>query len=70
MEKKVLLITRSENKDVVLAGSNVEKLYINALEGEKGSKGIAIFDVLKADKIVIEAEALAHVQAMLGGQQQ
>uniref|UniRef100_A0A7S0WZE2 Large ribosomal subunit protein uL4c n=1 Tax=Chlamydomonas leiostraca TaxID=1034604 RepID=A0A7S0WZE2_9CHLO len=60
-ERKVLLITKEANEHVTLAGRNVAKLFINT------ASAIKIFDVLRADHIVIEADALAHVQSFYGG---
>jgi ribosomal protein L4 len=61
MEEKVLLITKdASNEGVHLAGRNVEKLYINTADK------IKVFDVLKANKIVIESAALEHIQQFYG----
>lgn len=59
-ETKTLLITKEANENVMLAGRNVEKLYINTADA------IKIFDVLKAHKIVIEEDALAHINSFYG----
>jgi len=63
MEQKVLLITNEASDNVVLAGRNVEKLYINSADA------IKVMDVLKADKILVEEGALAHIQAKFGASQ-
>ncbi|PNH02848.1 50S ribosomal protein L4 [Tetrabaena socialis] len=60
MAKKVLLITKEDRKDVSLAGRNIAKLKFNT------ANSISVFDVLNADQIVIEEEALAHVTAFYG----
>jgi ribosomal protein L4 len=64
MEEKVLLITKEAGSNVALAGRNVEKLFHNTADA------IKVFDVLKADRIVVEAGALEHIQAKFGGAQQ
>lgn len=60
-EKKTLLIVKSAYEHIMMAGRNIEKLEINTADK------ISIFDVLNADKIVIEKDALAHVQEFFGG---
>ncbi|PNW76869.1 hypothetical protein CHLRE_11g479500v5 [Chlamydomonas reinhardtii] len=60
MERKVLLITKEERPDVTLAGRNIAKLTMNT------ASAISVFDVLNADHIIIEDEALAHVQSFYG----
>ena len=60
MEKKTLLVTREVCEEVVLAGRNVAKLAINT------ATAISVFDVLNADRIVIEKEALAYINNMYG----
>ncbi|MEW5304639.1 MAG: hypothetical protein WDW36_007236 [Sanguina aurantia] len=60
-EKKTLLILKSPHEQIMMAGGNIEKLKINVADK------ISIFDVLNADKIVIERDALAHVQEFFGG---
>ncbi|GFR45745.1 hypothetical protein Agub_g7161 [Astrephomene gubernaculifera] len=61
MERKVLLITKSERPNATLAGRNIAKLAMNT------SSTIKVLDVLNADRIVIEAEALEHIQSSFGG---
>lgn len=63
MEQKVLLITKDATKSITLAGRNVEKLYLNHADA------IKVFDVLKADKIVLEDGALEHIKAKFGASQ-
>ena len=60
MEQKVLLITKGANDNVTMAGRNIAKLSLNT------ASSIGILDVLHADRIVIEQDALAHVQATFG----
>lgn len=60
MEKKTLLVTREASEEVTLAGRNVAKLAINT------ATAISVFDVLNADRIVIEKEALAYINGMYG----
>ena len=43
-----------------LAGRNVEKLAINTADK------ISVFDVLNADKIIIEHAALEHINSFYG----
>eukprot|EP00199_Chlamydomonas_sp_CCMP681_P005587 CAMPEP_0119113200 /NCGR_PEP_ID=MMETSP1180-20130426/43113_1 /TAXON_ID=3052 ORGANISM="Chlamydomonas cf sp, Strain CCMP681" /NCGR_SAMPLE_ID=MMETSP1180 /ASSEMBLY_ACC=CAM_ASM_000741 /LENGTH=261 /DNA_ID=CAMNT_0007101113 /DNA_START=18 /DNA_END=803 /DNA_ORIENTATION=- len=63
MVRKVLLILKAENTNVMLAGRNVEKLYINTADK------IKVFDLLKADRIVVEHGALEFIQAFYGQQE-
>ena len=58
--KHCLLITDSKNKDLYLAGRNIEKLVINSREH------LNVYDILKADKIVIEKAALEYIQGFYG----
>ena len=60
MEKKTLLVTREISQEVTLAGRNIAKLAINT------ATAISVFDVLNADRIVIEKEALAYINGMYG----
>lgn len=64
MERKVLLITKEKNEHVTMAGRNIAKLALNSADA------ISVFDVLHADKIVVEAAALEHIQSFYGGKQQ
>ena len=58
--RKTLLITREVNEAIALAGRNIEKLAINTADM------ISVFDVLNADKIIIEHAALEHINAFYG----
>jgi large subunit ribosomal protein L4 len=59
-ERKTLIITKAANAELTLAGRNIEKLSMNTADA------ISVFDVLHADKIVIEKEALAHINKFYG----
>lgn len=61
MERKVLLITKEKNEHITLAGRNVAKLALNTADC------ISVFDVLHADKIIVEASALEFIQSFYGG---
>lgn len=39
MERKVLLLLKEDTKDVILAGRNIEKLYINTADKIKVGLG-------------------------------
>ena len=58
--RKTLIILRETNEAVILAGRNIEKLAINTADR------ISVFDVLNADKIIIEHAALEHINAFYG----
>ena len=59
-ETNCLLITNGKNKIVYRSGRNIEKLVINSTEH------INVYDILRADKIVIEKGALEYVQGFYG----
>lgn len=59
-----LLITYSKNKDLYLAGRNIENLVMNTTEY------LNVYDILRADKIVIEKDALEHIQSFYGGEEE
>jgi len=58
--RKTLLIIKEANDMLQLAGRNVEKLAINTADK------ISVFDVLNADKIIIEHAALEHINSFYG----
>lgn len=58
--RRVLLIVKEPYEHIMLAGRNLEKLTINTADK------VNVFDVLHANKIVIEADALAHLQSQYG----
>lgn len=60
-DKKCLLIVSKPYEHIMLAGRNVPHLAINTADA------IRVFDVLNADKIVIEDAALQHIQSFYGG---
>mmetsp|Transcript_23784 Transcript_23784/g.52161 ORF Transcript_23784/g.52161 Transcript_23784/m.52161 type:complete len:243 (+) Transcript_23784:74-802(+) len=60
VEKKTLIIVKEANENVMLAGRNIEKVAINTADK------IDVFQVLNADKIVIEKDALAHINSFYG----
>ncbi|EFJ41763.1 plastid/chloroplast ribosomal protein L4 [Volvox carteri f. nagariensis] len=61
MSRKVLLITKDARPDLHLAGRNIAKLTFNT------ASSLNVLDILHADHIIVEDEALAHIQATLGG---
>ena len=60
MEKKILLVTREASEGISLAGRNISRLAINT------ANAISVFDVLNADRIVIEKEALEYINSIYG----
>lgn len=62
-DEHCLLITFGKNRDLYLAGRNLEKLTINSTEH------LSVYDLLRADKIVIEKEALEYIQGFYGPQE-
>ena len=59
-DRYCLLITKEKNENVFLSGRNVPWLMFNT------TKQISVYDVLKADKILIEQAALKHIQTFYG----
>ncbi len=59
-ERKTLVILKEANEGVMLAGRNLQKLKLNV------ASAIKVFDVLNADKIIVEHGALEHIQATYG----
>lgn len=59
-DKKTLLVLARPHDMVMRAGGNVEKLAINTADA------LQVFDVLNADVIVMEREALQFVQSFYG----
>eukprot|EP00232_Nephroselmis_pyriformis_P031136 CAMPEP_0182864260 /NCGR_PEP_ID=MMETSP0034_2-20130328/7077_1 /TAXON_ID=156128 /ORGANISM="Nephroselmis pyriformis, Strain CCMP717" /LENGTH=273 /DNA_ID=CAMNT_0024996513 /DNA_START=22 /DNA_END=843 /DNA_ORIENTATION=- len=55
-----LLITKDEIAEVKRAGGNIEKLKMN------NCHGLSVYDVLRADKIMIEKSALAYLNDFYG----
>eukprot|EP00210_Caulerpa_lentillifera_P000890 g861.t1 len=55
-----LLITHEKNDDLYQAGKNIKRLKMNT------SKHLSVYDVLRADKIIIEKDALEYVQSFYG----
>jgi large subunit ribosomal protein L4 len=55
-----LLITADYDETVWKSGRNVGRLQMNAISG------LRLYDVLRADKIVIERSALKHIQEFYG----
>lgn len=60
MEYKVLLISKDSNRSLQQAGKNVQMLTISNLSS------LNIFDVLNADKIILEEDALTSINAFYG----
>ena len=63
-DQNTLLILNEPNGYVMRSGRNVEKLAINVIGGPAG--GIKIYDVLRADRIVVEKSALAYINEFYG----
>jgi large subunit ribosomal protein L4 len=59
-DKKVLLIVGAADEMLMRAGRNIEKLQINL------ASGIKVFDVLNADKIVVDRAALQQIKEIYG----
>eukprot|EP00887_Chlorella_sp_A99_P000466 scaffold17.g466.t1 len=64
LDQKTLIILNQANEDVYLSGRNVAKLAINTADR------LQVFDVLGAEKIVVEESALAYINEFYGGEQQ
>lgn len=60
METKTLLITAEPSNQLLLSGRNVERLAINYADS------VQVYDVLHADKIIVEKSALQHIQEFFG----
>ncbi len=58
--RKTLIITAEENEAVNLAARNVPKVMVNS------ASALKVFDILHADKIMIESAALEFIAAMYG----
>lgn len=63
-DQKCLLILAAPHEHIQLAGRNIANLAINTADA------IKVFDVLNAEKIVIEQGAAAHVQSFYGAKEQ
>lgn len=55
-----LIITNKKNEMLERAGKNVQRLQINR------TSGISVYDVLRADKVIIEQSALKYIQDFYG----
>ncbi|KAI3424856.1 hypothetical protein D9Q98_008240 [Chlorella vulgaris] len=62
--EKVLLIVNETNERVYLSGRNVPHMAINA------GKAVQVYDVLNADRIVVEQGALAYMNEWFGAGEQ
>jgi len=60
-EETTLLITNEADDDLTIAGRNIEKLTISTADT------LDIFQVLRADKIVVEESALEFLRNFYGG---
>lgn len=60
-EDKALLITKEVDDDLVIAGRNIEKLTMST------ANALDIFQVLRADKIVVEESALEFLHNFYNG---
>ena len=59
-EEKTLLILNEPSENVYLSGRNVEFLAINV------ANAVQVYDVLGADKVVIEKSALEYINSYYG----
>jgi large subunit ribosomal protein L4 len=59
--QKTLLILNEANEFVYLSGRNVERLAINT------ANAVQVYDVLAADRIVVERSALEYINEYYGG---
>lgn len=59
-DKKTLVILNEVNEHVYLSGRNIQKLAINT------ANAVQVYDVLAADRIVIEKSALAYLNEFYG----
>lgn len=62
--EKVLLIVNEPNQNVYLSGRNVPTLAINT------ANAVQVYDVLNADKIIVEKAALAYLNEWFGAGEQ
>ena len=60
-DEKALLITKEVDDDLMIAGRNIEKLTMST------ANALDIFEVLRADKIVVEESALEFLQNFYNG---
>lgn len=60
MEEKVLLVVAEPTEAVALSARNVENLSVNRAEA------VRIYDLLNADRIVVESRALDFLNAQFG----
>lgn len=60
--QKTLLILGEANEQVYLSGRNIEFLAINT------ANAVQVYDVLAADRIVIEKSALAYINEFYGAE--
>lgn len=60
-DEYTLLITAEMDDNVWKSGRNMGRLQMNSITG------LRVYDVLRADKIVIERSALKHIQEFYGG---
>ncbi|KAI7845278.1 hypothetical protein COHA_001121 [Chlorella ohadii] len=61
--EKVLLIVNEPNNTVYLSGRNVPTLAINT------ANAVQVYDVLNADRVIVEKAALAYLNEWFGGEQ-
>ena len=60
-EEYALLVVNEPSKELELSARNVEKLKVNNVEA------LNVYDVLRADKIVMEETAFKYIQQFYGG---
>jgi len=62
--EKALVVLNELNENVYLSGRNIERLAINT------ANAIQVYDLLAADKIIIEKAALDYVNEYYGGEKE
>ena len=60
MAKNVLLVADEVPEALARAARNIERLTLNAVTS------LSAYDVLRADKIVVDTKALAHINVFYG----
>jgi large subunit ribosomal protein L4 len=63
-EHKTLIILNDANEQVYLSGRNLPKVAMN------NANAVQVYDVLAADRIIIERSALAYINEIYGGDEE
>jgi len=58
--EKAYVITKDANENVVKSARNIERVV------QTDVTHLNVYDILNADKVVVEASALAHIQSFFG----